>query len=314
VRAVVTGGAGFVGTHLCERLLSDGHEVVCVDNLLTGRRERVDRLAHFGGLSFIEHDVSKPLFLDEPIDAVLHLASPASPIDYLRYPIPTLKVGALGTLHTLGLAKAKGATYLLASTSEVYGDPKENPQRETYWGHVNPIGPRGVYDEAKRYAEALTMAYHRFHDVDTRIVRIFNCFGRFMRPGDGRAVPTFIVQALEGKAITVHGDGSQTRSLTHVDDLVEGIVRLLSSGYHEPVNIGNPEEMSVLEIAELIRELAQSRSEIVFEERPVDDPTVRRPDISLARRILGWEPRVPVQVGLERTIEWFREVLRSSAD
>jgi dTDP-glucose 4,6-dehydratase len=314
VRAVVTGGAGFVGTHLCERLLSDGHEVVCVDNLLTGRRDRVDRLAHFEGLSFIEHDVSKPLFLDEPIDAVLHLASPASPIDYLRYPIPTLKVGALGTLHTLGLAKAKGATYLLASTSEVYGDPKENPQRETYWGHVNPIGPRGVYDEAKRYAEALTMAYHRFHDVDTRIVRIFNCFGRFMRPGDGRAVPTFIVQALEGKAITVHGDGSQTRSLTHVDDLVEGIVRLLSSGYHEPVNIGNPEEMSVLEIAELIRELTQSRSEIVFEERPVDDPTVRRPDISLARRILGWEPRVPVRVGLERTIEWFREVLRSSAD
>jgi len=306
MRIVVAGGAGFLGFHLCSRFLSEGDEVLCIDNLITGRRAHVDALADNPRFTYTHHNVSEPLYLDGAIDAVMNFASPASPIDYLRYPIPTLKVGALGTWHTLGLAKDKGATYFLASTSEVYGDPQVHPQPESYWGHVNPIGPRGVYDEAKRYAEAMVMAYHRFHELDTRIVRIFNTFGPQMRREDGRAVTTFIVQALAGKPITVHGDGSQTRSFTYVDDLIEGIVRLLRSGYNDPMNIGNPEEYTVLELATMIKELAGSDSEIVFEPRPVDDPAVRRPDITRARQVLGWEPKVPVREGLQRTIEWFR--------
>ncbi len=306
MRIVVTGGAGFLGFHLCSRFLSEGHEVVCVDNLITGRRSHVDDLSKNDRFTFVDHNMSQPLFLGGGVDAVLNFASPASPIDYLRHPIPTLKVGALGTWNTLGLAKEKGSTYLLASTSEVYGDPQIHPQPEDYWGHVNPVGPRGVYDEAKRYAEAMTMAYHRSHGLDTRIVRIFNTFGPSMRREDGRAVTMFIVQALEGKPITVHGDGSQTRSFCYVDDLIEGIVRLLRSDHHDPVNIGNPEEYTVLELAGMIKELSGSASEIVFEPRPVDDPSVRKPDITKAREILGWEPKVPVREGLARTIDWFR--------
>jgi len=306
MRVVVAGGAGFLGFHLCTRFLTDGDEVICVDNLITGSRSHVDDLKDHERFTYLDHNVSEPLYLDGPVDAIMNFASPASPIDYLRYPIPTLKVGALGTWHTLGLAMEKRATYFLASTSEVYGDPQIHPQPETYWGHVNPIGPRGVYDEAKRYAEAMVMAYHRFHGLDTRIVRIFNTFGPGQRRDDGRAVTTFIVQALAGKPITVHGDGSQTRSFTYVDDLIEGIVRLLRSGYSEPVNIGNPEEYTVLELASMIKELAGSDSEIVFEPRPVDDPAVRRPDITRAKEVLGWEPTVPVGEGLKRTIEWFR--------
>ena len=306
MRVLVAGGAGFLGYHLCARFLAEGDEVVCVDNLITGRRENVDALVANPAFTFVDHNISQSLSVDGDLDVVMNFASPASPIDYLRHPIPTLKVGALGTWHTLGLAKAKAATYFLASTSEVYGDPQIHPQPETYWGHVNPIGPRGVYDEAKRYAEAMTMAYHRYHDLDTRIVRIFNTSGPHMRREDGRAVTTFIVQALEGKPITVHGDGSQTRSFCYVDDLIEGIVRLLRSGHHEPVNIGNPEEYTVLELAKMIREITGSDSEIVFEPRPVDDPSVRRPDITKARELLGWEPQVPLREGLARTIEWFR--------
>jgi dTDP-glucose 4,6-dehydratase len=306
VRIVVTGGAGFLGYHLCSRFLAEGNDVVCVDNLITGRRDHVAELARHPAFTFIDHNVSQPLFIDGHLDAVLNFASPASPVDYLRHPIPTLKVGALGTWHTLGLAMSKDARYLLASTSEVYGDPQIHPQPETYWGFVNPIGPRGVYDEAKRYAEAMTMAYHRYHDLDTGIVRIFNTYGPGQRRDDGRAVTTFIVQALEGKPITVHGDGSQTRSFCYVDDLIEGILRLLRSRVHEPVNIGNPEEYSVLDLALMIKELSGSDSEIVFEPRPVDDPSVRRPDISRARELLDWEPRVSVREGLARTIEWFR--------
>jgi dTDP-glucose 4,6-dehydratase len=306
MRVVIAGGAGFLGFHLCRRFLAEGDEVICVDNLITGSRSHVDELKGDPRFTYLDHNVSQPLYLDGVVDAVMNFASPASPIDYMRYPIPTLKVGALGTWQTLGLAREKGATYFLASTSEVYGDPQIHPQPETYWGHVNPIGPRGVYDEAKRYAEAMVMAYHRAHDLDTRIVRIFNTFGRGQRRDDGRAVTTFIVQALAGKPITVHGDGSQTRSFTYVDDLIEGIVRLLRSGYSDPVNIGNPEEYTVLELATMIKELAGSDSEIVFEPRPVDDPAVRRPDITRAKEILGWEPTVPVREGLKRTIEWFR--------
>jgi dTDP-glucose 4,6-dehydratase len=306
MRVVVAGGAGFLGFHLCRRFLAEGAEVVCVDNLITGSRSHVDDLREDRRFTYLDHNVSEPLYLDGPIDAVMNFASPASPIDYLRYPIPTLKVGALGTWQSLGLAREKGATYFLASTSEVYGDPQIHPQPETYWGHVNPIGPRGVYDEAKRYAEAMVMAYHRYHELDTRIVRIFNTFGPGQRRDDGRAVTTFIVQALAGKPITVHGDGSQTRSFTYVDDLIEGIVQLLRSGYCEPVNIGNPEEYTVLELATMIKELSGSDSEIVFEPRPVDDPAVRRPDITRAKEILGWEPKVDVREGLKRTIEWFR--------
>ena len=306
MRILIAGGAGFLGFHLCSRMLEEGHEVVAVDNFITGRRDSIEELSKNDRFRFIEHNISTPLFVDDDLDAVMNLASPASPIDYLAHPIPTLKVGAIGTWHTLGLAMAKGARFFMASTSEVYGDPQIHPQPESYWGHVNPVGPRGVYDEAKRYAEAMTMAYHRFHGLDTRIVRIFNTYGPRMRPRDGRAVSTFIVQALNGEPLTVHGDGSQTRSFCYVDDLIEGFVRLLASGEHDPVNIGNPEEYTVLELAQMVKELTGSASEIVFEPRPVDDPSVRRPDITRARDLLGWEPRVPVREGLERTIAWFR--------
>ena len=308
MRVVVTGGAGFVGSHLCERLLAEGHEVVCVDNLITGRREHADLLAKNKAFSFLEANISEPFGVDGAVDAVMNFASPASPVDFPRYPIEILKVGSLGSFHALDLAMEKGARYVLASTSESYGDPEVNPQPETYWGHVNPIGPRSVYDEAKRYAEATTMAYHRKHNVDTRIVRIFNTYGPRMRPDDGRAIPQFISQALAGDPMTVHGDGSQTRSFCYVDDLVDGIVRLLvlEPPFHEPVNIGNPNEMTVLEMAELIKELTGSASDIKFTERPVDDPSVRRPDIARAQTLLGWKPLVEVREGLQRTIDWFR--------
>jgi dTDP-glucose 4,6-dehydratase len=312
MKIVITGGAGFLGSHICERLLADAHEVVCVDNFITGKRAHVDALRerHPDTFSFIQHDVSQELYLEARVDAVMHFASPASPVDYARYPIPTLKVGALGTWHTIGLALEKRARYMIASTSEVYGDPLVNPQPESYWGNVNPVGPRGVYDEAKRYAEAMTMAYHMVHHIDSRIVRIFNVFGPRMSPNDGRAIPQFISQALRGEPMTVHGDGSQTRSFCYVDDEVDGIVRLLmAEGVHEPVNIGNPNEMTVREMAELIRELTGSSSEIVYTPRPVDDPTVRRPDISRARELLGWEPKTDVREGLRRTIDWFRTVV-----
>ena len=307
MRVVVTGGAGFLGSHLCERLLNDGHDVVCVDNLITGRRAHVWSLKENPRFHFLDHNISEPLFFDEPIDAVMHFAMPASPVDYLQYPIQTLKVGALGTWHTLGLAKAKGARYMVASTSEVYGDPLVNPQPETYWGNVNPIGPRGVYDEAKRYAEAMTMAYHRVHGVDTKIVRIFNTYGPRMRPDDGRPHPEFITRALRGEPLIVHGDGSQTRSFCYVDDEVEGIIRLLDSDFHEPMNIGNPEETTILSVAELVLEMTGSSSEVVFAERREDDPMVRRPDIARAREILKWEPTTPLREGTARTIEWFRQ-------
>ena len=304
-RAVVTGGAGFLGSHLCERLLDDGYEVVCLDNFLTGSPRNVEHLMERPGFRLVRADVSDYVHVTGPVDAVLHFASPASPIDYLRLPIHTLKVGSIGTLHTLGLAREKGARFLLASTSETYGDPQVHPQPETYWGHVNPVGPRGVYDEAKRFAEALTMAYRRTHGVDTAIVRIFNTFGERMRPDDGRAIPTFIRQALLGEQITVAGDGSQTRSICYVDDLVEGIVRLLRSDHPGPMNIGNPHELSMIDLARWIRDLAGSESEITFVERPEDDPLVRQPDITLARSVLGWEPVVPIEEGLRRTVEWF---------
>jgi dTDP-glucose 4,6-dehydratase len=304
-RAVVTGGAGFLGSHLCERLLDDGHEVVCLDNFLTGSPRNVEHLLEHPGFRLVRADVSDYVHVTGPVDAVLHFASPASPIDYLKLPIHTLKVGSIGTLHTLGLAREKGARYLLASTSEAYGDPQVHPQPETYWGHVNPVGPRGVYDEAKRFAEALTMAYRRTHEVDTAIVRIFNTFGERMRPDDGRAIPTFIRQALMGEQITVAGDGAQTRSICYVDDLVEGIVRLLNSDHAGPINVGNPHELSVLDLARWIRDLAGGASEIAFVEKPEDDPLVRQPDITLARRVLGWEPKVPIEEGLRRTIAWF---------
>jgi dTDP-glucose 4,6-dehydratase len=310
MRVVVTGGAGFVGSHLCERLLADGHDVVCVDNLITGRREHADLLSKNTGFSFKEANISEPFDVDGSVDAVMNFASPASPVDFPRYPIEILKVGSLGSFHSVDLAMAKGARYLLASTSESYGDPEVNPQPETYWGHVNPIGPRSVYDEAKRYAEATTMAYHRKHGVDTRIVRIFNTYGPRMRPDDGRAIPQFISQALAGDPMTVHGDGSQTRSFCYVDDLVDGIVRLLylEPAFHEPVNVGNPNEMTVLEMAELIKDLTGSSSDIKFTERPVDDPSVRRPDIARAQKLLGWTPLVDVRDGLKRTIDFFRTV------
>ncbi len=307
--SLVTGGAGFLGSHLCERLLAEGHRVLCVDNLLTGRRANVAHLEGEPRFGFIEHNVCLPLTIDEPVDHVLHFASPASPIDYLELPIQTLKVGSLGTHNTLGLALAKGARYLLASTSEVYGDPLEHPQRETYWGNVNPLGPRGVYDEAKRFAEAMTMAYHRYHGLDIRIVRIFNTYGPRMRLGDGRVVPAFMEQALLGEPLTVFGDGSQTRSFCFVSDLVEGIWRLLNSGYGEPVNVGNPAEMTILDFARTILEVTGGGSEIVYEPLPEDDPKVRQPDIAVARRELGWEPRVGLREGLERTVDYFRDEL-----
>jgi dTDP-glucose 4,6-dehydratase len=310
--SLVTGGAGFLGSHLCERLLAEGHRVVCVDNLVTGRLDNIQRLLDRPDFRFVRHDVSMPLHFDEAITNVLHFASPASPIDYLELPIQTLKVGSLGTHNTLGLAKQHGATYFLASTSEVYGDPQIHPQPESYWGHVNPIGPRGVYDEAKRFAEAMVMAYHRVHGLDTRIVRIFNTYGPRMRPRDGRVVPAFIQQSLLGEPLTVFGNGSQTRSFCYVDDLIEGFWRLLQSGEHYPVNIGNPREMTILEFAQTIRALVGSSSPIEFRELPTDDPKTRQPDITRAKRILGWEPRVPLEEGLSRTIDYFRSLLQAA--
>jgi dTDP-glucose 4,6-dehydratase len=300
--AVVSGGAGFLGSHLCDFLLAEGHRVVCVDNLDTGSLQNVEHLHQGEDFLFVNHDVTEPLFLEERVDYVFHLASPASPIDYARLPLHTLKVGSYGTHNMLGLAKFKRARFLLASTSEVYGDPQIHPQPETYWGHVNPIGPRGVYDEAKRYAEALTMAYHRQQGVNTCIARIFNTYGPRMRPHDGRAIPTFVRQALENKPLTVFGDGSQTRSFCYVDDLIRGLYLLAMSGEHLPVNIGNPREMTLLELAEAVVRASGSRSEIVFEALPVDDPQVRQPDITRAKQILGWKPQVGLEEGLIRLL------------
>jgi len=302
--AVVTGGAGFLGSHVCDYLLAKGHRVVCVDNLDTGSLQNIEHVRSTDQFVFVNHDLTEPFFLDEPVDFIFHLASPASPIDYLRLPLHTLKVGSYGTHNMLGLAKVKRARFLLASTSEVYGDPQVHPQPETYWGHVNPIGPRGVYDEAKRYAEALAMAYHRQQGVDTCIARIFNTYGPRMRPHDGRAIPTFMRQALENKPLTVFGDGSQTRSFCYVDDLIRGLYLLAQSEEHLPVNLGNPREMTLLELAENVLRVTGARSEIVFEALPVDDPQVRQPDITRAKQILGWEPEVELQDGLRRTIEW----------
>jgi dTDP-glucose 4,6-dehydratase len=300
--AVVTGGAGFLGSHLCDYLIADGYRVICVDNLETGSLQNVEHLRS-DAFTFINHDVTEHLDVDEPVDFVFHLASPASPIDYLRLPLQTLKVGSYGTHNALGLAKFSRARFLLASTSEVYGDPAIHPQPETYWGNVNPIGPRGVYDEAKRYAEALTMAYHRQQGVDTCIVRIFNTYGSRMRPNDGRAIPTFLRQALAGEPLTVFGDGSQTRSFCYVDDLIRGIVLLAKSGEHLPVNIGNPQELTLLELAQTVVRVTGSKSDIVFEALPVDDPQVRQPDITRARQLLGWEPQVDLEDGLRRVLQ-----------
>lgn len=305
-RAVVTGGAGFLGSHLSERLLDEGYDVVVLDNFVTGRPENVAHLLERPGFRLARADVTEYIHVPGAVDAVLHFASPASPIDYLELPIETMKVGSIGTMHALGLAKEKGARFLIASTSESYGEPLVHPQPESYWGNVNPVGPRSVYDEAKRFGEALTMAYRRFHGVDTAIVRIFNTYGPRMRPHDGRAIPAFISQALRGEPITVAGDGSQTRSICYVDDLIDGIYRLLVSELEGPVNVGNPHELSMLELAEWIRDLVGSASPITFIPRPQDDPSVRRPDITQARERLGWEPRVPTSEALERTIAYFR--------
>lgn len=302
----MTGGAGFLGSHLCERLLAEGYQVVCLDNFVTGDPRNVSHLAEHGPFRLIRSDVTDFVHITGRVEAVLHFASPASPIDYLELPIQTLKVGSVGTLHALGLAREKGARFVLASTSETYGDPLVHPQPESYWGNVNPIGPRGVYDEAKRFAEALTMAYRRSHEVDTAIVRIFNTFGPRMRPDDGRAVPTFIRQALRNDPLTVAGDGTQTRSICYVDDLMEGIFRVLTSSASGPVNLGNPHELSVLALAQWIRDLCSSHSPVVFVPRPEDDPSVRQPDITLAGRLFGWEPVVPMAEALSRTIAWFR--------
>ncbi len=313
MRILITGGAGFIGSHLTERLIGEGHDILCVDNLITGTPQNLAALKTSPRLTFLQHDISKPLDVPGAIDTVLHLASPASPPDYLKYPIPTLKVGSLGTLNSLGLAKAKGAKFLLASTSEVYGDPQIHPQPESYWGHVNPVGPRGVYDEAKRFAEALTMAYHREHGVDTRIMRIFNTYGPRMRLNDGRAMPNFLTQALRGEPITVYGDGSHTRSFCYVDDLVEGLVRLLQSDYTDPVNLGNPEEFTVLQLAKEILKLTKSASKIEFRPLPQDDPKQRCPDISVAKRVLKWTPAVKLEQGLPKTAEWFASAVKASA-
>lgn len=309
MRIVLTGGAGFLGSHLVDRFLADGHDVIVIDNLSTGH---VSNIAHIkdARFQFIHYDVTNYLYIDGSVDFVLHFASPASPADYLQMPIQTLKVGSLGTHKALGLAKAKGAGFLLASTSEVYGDPLENPQPESYWGNVNPVGPRGVYDEAKRFAEALTMAYHRYHGVDTRIARIFNTFGPRMRADDGRLVPTLINQALQGQPLTVFGDGHQTRSLCYISDQINGLYRLVMSGETEPVNIGNPEELSVIEIAERIRGIVGTDVDIVHQPLPEDDPKVRQPDITKARQVLGWEPRVMIEEGLKKTVQWFRQTLQ----
>ena len=306
-RTVITGGAGFIGSHLCDYFVTRGHEVICVDNLLTGNAENIEHLlGQHERFRFVKHDVTEYIHLGGTVDNVLHFASPASPNDYLRFPIETLKVGALGTHKALGLAKEKGARFLLASTSECYGDPQIHPQPEDYWGHVNPVGPRGVYDEAKRFAEAMTMAYHRTHALDTRIVRIFNTYGPRMKLDDGRALPTFMVQALKGESLTVYGDGSQTRSFCYIDDMVEGIWRLLYSDEHEPVNLGNPDEVSILDFAREIIELTGSRSKVIFAPLPTDDPHVRQPDISKARRVLGWEPKVGRREGILKTLPDFR--------
>jgi dTDP-glucose 4,6-dehydratase len=310
---LVTGGSGFLGSHLCDHLIAKGYRVVCVDNLETGNLNNIAHIKDSDDFRFVQADITTHYEIDEPLDFVYHMASPASPIDYARLPLHTLKVGAYGTHNTLGLAKAKRARFMLASTSEVYGDPEVHPQKETYWGNVNPIGPRGVYDEAKRYAEAMTMAYLRQQGVDTAIVRIFNTYGPRMRPHDGRAIPTFLRQALSEKPVTVFGDGLQTRSFCYVDDLVRGLIALMESGVHEPVNIGNPIEMTLLEMAKAVIELTESRSEIVFEALPVDDPKVRQPDISRAKDLLGWEPEVELRDGLRKTIDHAMEQLARPA-
>ncbi|MFN3981481.1 MAG: UDP-glucuronic acid decarboxylase family protein [Caldilinea sp.] len=309
MRILVTGGAGFLGSHLCDRLLAEGHDVIAMDNLITGSTDNIAHLAGNRRFQFIHHDVTNYIYLKGDLDAILHFASPASPIDYLELPIQTLKVGSLGTHNALGLALAKGARFLLASTSEVYGDPMVHPQQESYWGNVNPIGPRGVYDEAKRFAEAMTMAYHRSHGVDTRIVRIFNTYGPRMRLRDGRVVPNFVSQALRHEPLTVYGEGKQTRSFCYVSDLVDGIYRLLLSNETEPVNIGNPAELTIYDFATVINELTGNPAGIRFEPLPVDDPKQRQPDISKARRILGWEPKVDLRTGMTQTVEWFRNQL-----
>jgi dTDP-glucose 4,6-dehydratase len=310
---LITGGAGFIGSHLCRRFMDDGVEVVCMDNLLTGRRTNIEDMFGRDGFLFVNHDVTNYIHVPGELDAVLHFASPASPVDFERLPIQILKVGALGTHKALGLAKEKGARFLLASTSECYGDPEVNPQPESYWGNVNPIGIRGVYDEAKRFAEAMTMAYHRHHGVETRIVRIFNTYGPGMRPDDGRMIPAFFTQAIRGENLTVFGDGSHTRSINYVSDLIEGICRLLHSDFPEPVNLGNPQELTVLDVAERIRNLVGAKSEIVFGELPPDDPKVRRPDITRAREVLDWEPQVAPDAGLEMTLPYFQEAVRRQA-
>jgi dTDP-glucose 4,6-dehydratase len=311
MRVLITGGAGFLGSHLCDRFLAEGHTVIAMDNLITGTTDNIAHLAGHERFSFIKHDVTNYIYVDGPLDAILHFASPASPIDYLELPIQTLKVGALGTHKALGLAKEKGARFLLASTSEVYGDPQVHPQPETYYGHVNPVGPRGVYDEAKRFAEAMTMAYHTYHGVQTRIVRIFNTYGPRMRLRDGRVVPNFIAQALRGEPLTLYGDGMQTRSFQYVSDLIEGIYRLLHSDEVEPVNIGNPGEFTIKEFAAVINELTGNKGGTITRDlRTKDDPQVRQPDITKARAILGWEPKVSLREGLEQTIPWFRQELK----
>ena len=309
-RTLITGGAGFLGSHLCERFVAEGHEVICMDNLVTGSADNIAHLMAKPNFSFVHYDVTNYIHVEGKLDYILHFASPASPIDYLKLPIQTLKVGSIGTHKALGLAKAKNARLLLASTSETYGDPAIHPQPETYWGNVNPIGIRGVYDEAKRFAEALTMAYHRYHQVDTRIIRIFNTYGERMRIQDGRAIPAFVTQALRNEPITVFGSGEQTRSVCYVSDLVEGIYRLLMSDYHNPVNIGNPDEVTMLELAKEIKAMIpESTSEIVFMPLPQDDPQVRQPDITLAKNLLGWKPTIDRKVGLEKTIQYFRKAL-----
>jgi dTDP-glucose 4,6-dehydratase len=306
VRTLITGGGGFIGSHLCERFLAEGHEVVAVDNFITGRAENLRHLEGNPKFRLIEHDVSQHLAVDGPVDNILHFASPASPVDYLNFPIQTLKVGSLGTHNTLGLARAKGARYLMASTSEVYGDPEQHPQREDYWGNVNPVGPRGCYDEAKRFSEAIVMAYHRTHHVNSHIVRIFNTYGERMRLDDGRVLPNFVGQALRGESLSVYGNGSQTRSFCYVSDLVEGIFRLLFTEFHEPVNLGNPDEVSILEFAREVLAHSGSASKLAFKPLPQDDPKVRKPDITRARQLLGWEPKVNRHDGLKRTLEYFR--------
>lgn len=311
-RVLITGGAGFLGSHLCDRYLDEGYEVICMDNLITGSADNIAHLVGNDRFTFIKHDVTNYIHVGGELDLILHFASPASPIDYLEMPIQTLKVGSLGTHKALGLAKAKDARFLLASTSEVYGDPLTHPQKENYWGNVNPIGDRGVYDEAKRFAEALTMAYHRFHGVQTRIVRIFNTYGSRMRLHDGRALPTFMRQALNGNPLTVYGDGSQTRSFMYVDDLVEGVWRLSQSDYVEPINIGNPEEISILEFAKEIVALTDSKSKITFEELPKDDPQVRQPDISRAREVLDWEPQFDRKEGLQQAFDYFKRQVQGN--